>query len=215
MKIYDIAARPDDSFPFAAEGGEMNGLFPEHTHTYTELMVITGGRGWHVSANGRHWLTPGTVITVPPPLAHQMEEMEHLQLYVLKFDLPRLMAYDYDLKNDPGFRSLFVHCPFPQQPGSQAKPLQLDQEQLPACNRTDVGNAAGVFRPQIGIQGYHPHSSFGSYRLSFPVFSAGTKPVFPSNGKTPALHHLYGGKSSPAYPDEGTGGHCLFIHPAI
>lgn len=130
MKIYDIAARPDDTFPFAAEHGEMQGDFPEHTHSYTELMVVTGGSGWHISSYGRFPIQPGTVLTVPPPLVHEMRDMQSLRLYVLKFDLTKLIAYNHDLKNDPGFRSLFVHCPVIPQVMEQLRPFILEEKQM-------------------------------------------------------------------------------------
>lgn len=130
LKIYDISARPDDSFPFAAEYGVLEEDFLEHTHTYTELIVILGGSGQHISDYGSFSMKPGTVLTVPPPIVHEMRNMKSLSLYVLKFDLTQLIAYDYDLKNDPGFRSLFVQCPVTSQAMGNITPLVLEAKQL-------------------------------------------------------------------------------------
>lgn len=130
MKTYDIYARPDDSFPFAAEYGVMQDDFPKHTHTYTELIVILEGSGQHLSDYGTFAMKPGTVLTVPPPIVHEMKNMQSLRLYVLKFDLTQLIAYDYDLKNDPAFRSLFIHCPVTPQTMGLISPLVLETRQL-------------------------------------------------------------------------------------
>ncbi|MGI5893686.1 MAG: helix-turn-helix domain-containing protein [Candidatus Merdivicinus sp.] len=130
MRQYDISGQSDDTFPFLAESGEMNGSFPEHTHSYTELIIILDGSGYHISANGRYSLQRGTVITVPPPIAHQMEEMDHLKIYVLKFDLNGLLSFDYELKNDPGFRSLFIQFPITVSNRESARPLLLSELQL-------------------------------------------------------------------------------------
>ncbi len=130
MRVYDITARPDDSFPFSAETSCMNGFFPDHAHNYTELIVVLGGTGWHCSENERCRLEAGAVVTVPPPLTHRIEDMDNLKIYVLKFDLNGLMACDYDLKNDPGFRSLFVQCPPALRHQAPGEPLMLDADQL-------------------------------------------------------------------------------------
>lgn len=130
MKTYDISKQTHENFPFFVEEGEMNGLFPEHAHTYTELIVILNGTGFHSSVNGRLPLSRGSVITVPPPLAHQMEDMVHLKFYVLKFDLSKLISSDYELKNDPGFRSLFIQFPLTRSKQNPAPPFILTEPQL-------------------------------------------------------------------------------------
>lgn len=130
MKNYDIVDSSDAGFPFVVERGYLQGLFPEHTHSYTELIVILSGCGWQRSGSSRHELRRGTVITVPPPLAHQMEDMVDLELFVLKFDLNRLLYFQYDLKNNPGFRSLFIQCPPTMQTGNDVPVLQLEESQL-------------------------------------------------------------------------------------
>lgn len=130
MKTYEKIEHTDDSFPFLISHGEMNGLFPEHSHGYTEMHVILSGTGYHCSENGRYALERGAVMTVPPPLSHQMEEMVHLEHYVLKFDLNRLIAFDYELKNDPGFRSLFVQFPTTLSKRDSACPFLLKETQL-------------------------------------------------------------------------------------
>ena len=130
MKTYDIVDSPDNNFPFVAERGILQGLFPEHTHNYTELLVAMSGTGYQRSGNEYCRVTRGTVLTVPPPLAHQMEDMVDLELFVLKFDLNRLISFQYDLQNDPGFRSLFIQCPPALYKGNTVPPLQLNEKQL-------------------------------------------------------------------------------------
>lgn len=129
MRKYDIEDSPE-SFPFAVERGKLEGLFTEHTHSYTELIVTLGGTGWQRSGSSLCQLKRGTVVTVPPPLAHQMENMRALDMFVLKFDLNRLVSFQYDLRNDPGFRSLFIQCPPALYKGDTVPPLQLEESQL-------------------------------------------------------------------------------------
>lgn len=130
MKEYSIPEQSGDSFPFIAEIGVMNDFFPIHTHSYTELIIVLSGEGIHDSVNGRYSLQRGTVLSVPPPLAHQMEKMKDLEVYVLKFDLNGLLSWDYELKNDPGFRSLFIQLPPSASLGKLTPPLQLTEQQL-------------------------------------------------------------------------------------
>ena len=130
MRSYDITGRPDDTFPFAAEYAVAQGFFPEHTHSYTELLVVLSGTGWHCSDKGKFLLSTGAVVTVPPPLAHEMDKMKDLEMYVLKFDLNGLNSYGYDLRNHAGFRSLFIQCPPSLQSQKAGAPLLLDAQQL-------------------------------------------------------------------------------------
>lgn len=130
MKQYNMYEQSGDLFPIIVETGVMNDFFPVHTHSYTELIIVLDGEGIHDSINGRHCLARGDVVTVPPPAAHQMEQMKELKVYVVKFDVNGLLSGDYELKNDPGFRSLFIRFPANSANQKTIPPLRLNQQQL-------------------------------------------------------------------------------------
>lgn len=130
MKCYTFSDQFENNFSFIVEKGELNDFFPIHTHNYTELIVVLNGHGFHKSLNGRQELQRGSVVIVPPPMAHEMEEMKHLEMYVLKFDLHSLPFIHDIFKNDPGFRSLFLQMPISQLDIEPISPFLLNEQQL-------------------------------------------------------------------------------------
>lgn len=130
MKHYDMNGQTEKTFPFLAETGEMNDRFPVHTHSYTEVIIVSGGHGFHTCVNGRHKVQRGSVLVIPPPMAHELDSMEHLQVYVLKFDLNHFLLLTETLKNTPGFRSLFLRFAVSRSEAGAAHPLQLTESQL-------------------------------------------------------------------------------------
>ena len=129
MRMYDIADRPDITFPFAIEKGVCNGAFPEHQHKFTELSVVLDGTALNTVEGVTQRIGRGDVFVIAQPLIHRMDEQRDLYLYTVKFDLDKLILSDYDLKWNPGFRALFIECP----PGLKASAygrLVLTEEQL-------------------------------------------------------------------------------------
>lgn len=56
-------------------------VHPEHTHSFVEIAVMTGGRGVHCSLAGRQPLRVGDVILLRPGVWHGYEECRRLDLY--------------------------------------------------------------------------------------------------------------------------------------
>ena len=54
---------------------------PDHTHSFLEIAVMTGGAGVHRSATGRHRLHVGDVVLLRPGVWHGYEQCHALDLY--------------------------------------------------------------------------------------------------------------------------------------
>jgi AraC family L-rhamnose operon transcriptional activator RhaR len=57
------------------------GTQPEHTHSFVEIAVMTGGEGAHRSLAGTERLRPGDVIMLRPGVWHGYEQCRRLDLY--------------------------------------------------------------------------------------------------------------------------------------
>lgn len=130
MKHYNMNSQAEKNFPFLVEKAEMHDRFPVHTHSYTEVILVLSGYGFHTSMDGRCEVRRGSVLVIPPPMAHELDSMEHLQVYVLKFDLNRFLLLTETLKNTPGFRSLFLRFAVSRSEAEPSHPLLLTESQL-------------------------------------------------------------------------------------
>jgi AraC-like DNA-binding protein len=99
---------PADGFPIAVERRNPQGPFGPHAHAFSELVVVTGGHGLHVTA-GESWpLAAGDVFVIGGPRPHHYREMERLCLINILYQ-PRRLHWDVsDLKALPGYHALFT-----------------------------------------------------------------------------------------------------------
>jgi AraC-like DNA-binding protein/mannose-6-phosphate isomerase-like protein (cupin superfamily) len=97
-----------DGFPIAVERRDPQGPFGPHAHEFSELVVVTGGRGRHVTA-GESWpLAAGDVFVIGGPRPHHYRDLESLCLINILFQ-PRRLHWDVaDLKALPGYHALFT-----------------------------------------------------------------------------------------------------------
>lgn len=70
------------------------------------------------------------VLAIPPSVIHALENIHFLCMYVLKFKMECLPFFDFELRNDPGFRALFCGKPFPVSGAHPKPPLLLPEESL-------------------------------------------------------------------------------------
>jgi AraC family L-rhamnose operon transcriptional activator RhaR/AraC family L-rhamnose operon regulatory protein RhaS len=97
-----------DGFPIAVERRDPQGPFGPHAHEFSELVLITGGRGLHVTG-GESWpLAAGDVFVIGGTRPHHYREMERLCLVNLLFQPRRLHWETADLKALPGYHALFT-----------------------------------------------------------------------------------------------------------
>ena len=82
--------------------------FKSHTHEFSELVVIQGGRGIHATA-GEEWpLAAGDVFVVNGARPHEYRQMEQLKLAQILFKPEELSMPTCDLGKLPGYHVLFA-----------------------------------------------------------------------------------------------------------
>ncbi len=97
-----------DGYPIAVERRDPQPPFGPHAHEFRELVIITGGRGLHVTA-GESWpLAAGDVFVISGSRPHHFRAMESLCLINILY-LPRRIHWDLaDLRTLPGYHALFT-----------------------------------------------------------------------------------------------------------
>ena len=97
-----------DGFPLAVERREPQEPFDLHVHDFSELVVVTGGRGMHKIEDEAWPLSAGDVFVVKGDEAHEYCELDGLNLINVLY-LPDRLRWDLgDLTALPGYHALFT-----------------------------------------------------------------------------------------------------------
>jgi len=96
-----------DGFSIAVERRDPQEPFGLHTHEFSELVIITGGVGLHVTGQDSWALTSGDVFVIGDTLPHDYRDMNKLRLINILFDLEKLLIDKRDLLSLPGYHALF------------------------------------------------------------------------------------------------------------
>ncbi len=83
-------------------------VYPLHSHAFTELVVVLGGSGLHLTGSISHPIGPGDVIVLQSGQTHGYAETKDLDIANILFDLRRLNLPGSDLRSMPGFHALFI-----------------------------------------------------------------------------------------------------------
>jgi len=96
-----------DGFPIAVERRDPQEPFGLHAHEFSELVIITGGRGLHVTGQDSWQLSTGDVFVIGGSRPHDYLNMEKLQLINVLFDQQDMAFELMDLVALPGYHALF------------------------------------------------------------------------------------------------------------
>ena len=96
-----------DGFPIAVERRDPQPQFGPHNHEFSEIVLITRGRGVHVAGQESWPLTAGDVFVIGGPVAHEYRNLENLCLVNILFQPRRLDMKLLDLSMLPGYHALF------------------------------------------------------------------------------------------------------------
>ncbi|MGI9429823.1 MAG: helix-turn-helix domain-containing protein [Bythopirellula sp.] len=96
-----------DGFPIAVERRNPQQPFGLHAHEFSELVLVTGGRGLHVTGEDSWQLGVGDVFVIGGSRPHDYLNMENLQLINVLFDQQELAFELQDLPSLPGYHALF------------------------------------------------------------------------------------------------------------
>ncbi len=96
-----------DGFPIAVERRDPQEPFGLHTHEFSELIIITGGQGIHITGRDSWTLSAGDVFVIGRSRPHDYQNMHDLQLINVLFDLDKISMNQHDLSRLPGYHVLF------------------------------------------------------------------------------------------------------------
>ncbi len=103
---------------------------PAHTHDFSELVLILGGRGMHVTGGEKYPISAGDVFVISDSQAHSYADTENLSLVNVFFDARRLHLPKYDVERIPGFHVLMTLEPRFRKRHTFSSRLRLSPEDL-------------------------------------------------------------------------------------
>jgi len=96
-----------DGFPITVERRDPQQPFGPHAHEFAELVIITGGRGKHVTGNQSWPLSAGDVFVISGSRPHDYRDMDQLRLVNILYDPAPLQMEMRDLAKLAGYHALF------------------------------------------------------------------------------------------------------------
>ena len=97
-----------DGFPISVERREPQELFEPHAHEFAELVIVTGGKCLHVTANDSWELTAGDVFVIGGPREHEYRDLVELRLINILYQPNQLKMGLMDLPSVAGYHALFT-----------------------------------------------------------------------------------------------------------
>ena len=107
-----------DGFPISIERREPQEEFEPHAHEFAELVIVTGGKGLHVTGRDSWELTAGDVFVISGPREHHYRDLRDLRLVNILYQPNQLKMRLLDLPSVAGYHALFTLEPTrrPRQP---------------------------------------------------------------------------------------------------
>lgn len=97
-----------DGFPIAIEWRDPQEVFPAHNHDFSEIVIVTGGKGLHLTGRESWTLSTGDVFVIGGARAHAYCDLDRLKLVNVLFRPERLPLRTADLTRLPGYHALFT-----------------------------------------------------------------------------------------------------------
>ena len=119
-----------DGFPIAVERRDPQEPFGLHAHEFAEIVIITSGRGLHVTGKESYPLNLGDVFVIGGSRQHDYHSMERLCLVNILFQPGKLNLRNYDLRTLPGYHALFILEPAWRQRHQFNSRLRLTPQEL-------------------------------------------------------------------------------------
>ena len=126
---------PQDGFPIVVERREMHAPYGLHGHDFSEIVIITSGRGQHVIDAESDELTAGDVFVISGARQHQYPRMENLCLVNILFIPEKLQLQSHDLHTLAGYHALFTLEPVQRRTDQFRSRLRLAPAELAQAMR--------------------------------------------------------------------------------
>ena len=125
--------------------------FPVHTHAFSELVVITGGKCSHIIDNETYEIQTGDVFVLKGNTAHGFTNVRGVCMYNVIYRADEPVFYYNDLKELPGFQALFFVEPLYRKTDAFQHKLQLDARGIEFAQQLLSRMLAESERPDAGL----------------------------------------------------------------
>ena len=122
-----------DTFPLAVLRRDPQPVFPPHKHEFSEVVIVTGGNGLHVTGHESWQLSAGDVLVISNGRMHEYKDLNGLTLINILFDPEKLNLPLADLPSVPGYHALFA-----------LEPVWRKRHQFNSRLRLSLGELASV-----------------------------------------------------------------------
>lgn len=121
---------PDAALRFNVLFVKHDGAFKMHSHEYSELVIVLGGRGVHLTDYENYPLEEGDVFVITGNTRHGFAEAQDLKLCNLQYDPNRMLRGQRGLDKMMGYHALFDLEPRCNQPDHFNERLHLSTDEL-------------------------------------------------------------------------------------
>jgi AraC-like DNA-binding protein len=97
-----------NAFPLSVVRREPQLAFPPHKHEFSEVVIVIGGSGLHVTGHESWQLSAGDVFVISGGRMHEYRDLRDLRLINILFDPEKLNLQLGDLSSVPGYHALFA-----------------------------------------------------------------------------------------------------------
>ena len=121
---------PESDFRFRIAFVQHDGDFKMHSHEYSELVLVLGGRGIHLTEIEEYELETGDVFVISGDKKHGFRDAQGLNLCNIMFDPDQFLAGKSELEEMMGYHALFDLQPRTRSVDRFRERLHLSPENL-------------------------------------------------------------------------------------
>ncbi|MEW6304217.1 MAG: AraC family transcriptional regulator [Verrucomicrobiota bacterium] len=121
---------PDPAFRFNILFVKHEGAFKVHSHEYSELVIVLGGRGIHLTDYEDYQLEEGDVFIISGNTRHGFKDSQGLKLCNIQYDPRQFLRGQRELDRMMGYHALFDLEPRSTQPDHFNERLHLSTDEL-------------------------------------------------------------------------------------
>ncbi|MGB7343155.1 MAG: helix-turn-helix domain-containing protein [Pirellulaceae bacterium] len=119
-----------DGFPIVVERRDPQEPFGLHSHEFSEIVIITGGKGVHITGEDSYELATGDTFVIGGDRPHDYLNMDRLSLINVLFEPNELPMSLSDMQSLPGYHALFTLEPAWRKRHQFSSRLQLSPPDL-------------------------------------------------------------------------------------